>query len=255
MAILRVSFNLNMRKFITFVLSIMFLSISSGQVIQAQENNINDSQQDESLDSSEDQETNESLNDESASQEISISFEEFVPYANFTNYQYQGDQVYFDAQDIIMEYSPDSNGIFQVTSFSGQEAIAYVYQIRDTGFYELASFNDYYVVEDLRYSPEASDNDESLILPSNLTIGSSFSSGYNNEKRRMISELISSYDVGGQTFNDVLRIEEQAQEDSGPVTYNYYYAPTVGIIVIERTASDGTTQRVLQLISAQGSSH
>ena len=58
----------------------MFLSISSGQVIQAQENNINDSQQDESLDSSEDQETNESLNDESASQEISISFEEFVPF-------------------------------------------------------------------------------------------------------------------------------------------------------------------------------
>src|SRR5699024_3888118 len=131
------------------------------------------------------------------------------------------------------------------TTLFRSEAIAYVYQIRDTGFYEPASFNDYYVVEDLRYSPEASDNDESLILPSNLTIGSSFSSGYNNEKRRMISELISSYDVGGQTFNDVLRIEEQAQEDSGPVTYNYYYAPTVGIIVIERAASGVTAPLAL----------
>lgn len=253
MAILRIKFDVNMRKCLTVFLTVILLSIYNEQVIHAQENDFDRSQESELVETSMDEDSDDVENSVITNQETNFSFEDFIPYANFTNYQYQGDHVYFGAQDIIMEYAPDNNGIFQVTSFSGQEAIAYVYQIRETGFYELASFNDYYVVEDLRYSPEASDNSESLVLSSDLSIGSSFSSGYNNENRRTVSEVINSYAVGGQTFNDVLRVEEQAQDESGPVTYNYYFAPTVGIIVVERTGTDGTTQRVLQLISAQGS--
>lgn len=219
-----------LRKLLLVFLSAVLISIYNIQFVQAEDS-------DDSF---------------SAIQSGSLSFEEFVPYANYTNYQYQGDQTYFDAQDIILEYAPDNNGVFQVTSFSGQSAIAYVYQIRESGLYELASFSDYYVVEDLRYSADAMDNVDSLILPSNLSVGSSFASGYNNEKSRTVSGLINSYFIGEQEFSNVLKLQEIAQEDVGQVIYDYYYAPVVGLIVIDRTGPDGSTQRVLQLLSAQG---
>ncbi|XJS09977.1 hypothetical protein ACF3NG_07465 [Aerococcaceae bacterium WGS1372] len=179
---------------------------------------------------------------------LGVNFQDYIPYANFINYQYQGDQNYFDVKDIIMEYAPDSNGTFQVTAFSGQETVAYVYQIRESGLYELAFFNDYYVVEDLRYSQDATNGSESLILPANLHEGTQFSSGYNKEKQLTISEIIDSYSVGGEVFNNVVKIDEEKTGES----FSYYYAQIYGLLVIERTDSTGVTQKVLQLVSTQG---
>lgn len=179
-------------------------------------------------------------------------FDQILPYAQFVNYQYGGDGTLFDVQDIIMEYSPDGNGIFQVVSYTGNNTIAYIYQIRDSGLYELAYFNDYYVVEDLRYSADALDGIDSLVLPSNLTIGLTFTTGYNNESVRKVAEIIDYYTVGNVSFDQVLRIEESKHDDEGPATYNYYYAPNYGIIVIERIAADGSSRRIMQLVSTQG---
>lgn len=204
-----------------------------------------------------DEQTSEESNDESDfNTEVIIApnniyFEQLIPYAQFINYQYSGDGSAFEMKDIIMEYAPDNNGVFQVAAYSGQNAIAYVYQIRDSGFYELASFADYYVVEDLRYSPDATDGLESLILPSNLTVGSTYSTGYNNETVRIIAEQIDDYTIGSQIFNGVLRVEEYKQEAEGAVLYNHYFAPTYGLIVVEKVNPDGSTHRIMQLISAQ----
>lgn len=255
MTILHIKFDGRLRNFWAILLTVILLSIYSGPLVNAQDSQIEDSLESvvsDENESFEDERDADLTNNNVGNQTIELFFKDFIPYANFTNYQYQGDQFYFEAQDIIMEYAPDSNGIFQVTSFSGQDAVAYVYQIRDTGLYELASFSDYYVVEDLRYSPEANDGIDSLIIPNNLTVGSSYSSGYHNENTRTVSELLSTYSVGGQDFDNVLRIEERTQEEEGSVLYDYYFAPVYGIIVIERTGVDGSTQRVLQLIAAHG---
>lgn len=221
-----------LRNLLTVLVTIVLFTIYNSTLVQAENTN-------PSSDLEEDSTTNQSL---------TVNFRDYIPYAYFINYQYQGDQTYFDVKDMIMEYAPDTNGIFQVTAFSGQETIAYVYQIRESGLYELASFNDYYVVEDLRYSQDASDAMESLILPADLRAGTQFQSGYNKEIQLTISEIIDSYTVGGEVFSNVVKIDEKHANES----FSYYYAPIYGLLVIEHTDANGLTQKVLQLVSTQG---
>lgn len=231
-----------MRNLFTVLLTLVLFTIYNSTLVQAENTDPSSAQEDESvpLDSSE--------QDPTTNQSLTVNFRDYIPYAYFINYQYQGDQTYFDVKDMIMEYAPDTNGIFQVTAFSGQETIAYVYQIRESGLYELASFNDYYVVEDLRYSQDASDGVESLILPADLRAETQFQSGYNKEIQLTISEIIDSYTVGGEAFSNVVKIDEKHANES----YSYYYAPIYGLLVIEHTDSNGLTQKVLQLVSTQG---
>lgn len=243
--------SLSLRKLMVVLLSLILCSIYNLTAIQAENTGVNSSD----VETSENMES-ESLNEDNLESNnrpaLSVYFRDYVPYANFINYQYQGDQTYFDVKDMIMEYAPDNNGTFQVTAFSGQETVAYIYQIRESGLYELASFSDYYVVEDLRYSQDATDGIESLILPADLVEGTQFNSGYNNEIQLTITEIIDSYSVGGEVFNNVVRIDEETQDNSGQVLYSYYYTPVYGLLVIERTDSTGVTQKVLQLVSTQG---
>lgn len=210
-------------------------------------------------------ETDHDENSESTSQEILIAtdnfeatdsailFNDYVPYGQFVSYQYQGDGTFFSNQDIIMEYAPDANGIFQVSSITDNHASAYIYQIRENGLYELARFEDYYMVEDLRYSQAASDGVDSLILPREMKIGLSYQTGYNQESSRYIAEYIPEYYFGGHTFNGVFRIEEMRMNNGISETYNFYYAPTYGVILMERTDVNGQNQLLMQIISTQGS--
>lgn len=241
----------SLRKLLIVLFSLILFNVYNLVTVQA-ESNINNPSESEFIEESDDFLADNDNQNNIGQIGQSVPFRDYVPYANFINYQYQGDQTYFDVRDMIMEYAPDSNGTFQVTAFSGQETIAYIYQIRESGLYELASFNDYYVVEDLRYSQDATDGVESLVLPANLTVGTTFRSGYNNELQYSVAELIDSYPLGGQSFSNVVRITQEVQDESGQVTYNYYYAPIYGLLVIERTDASGVTQRVLQLVSTQG---
>lgn len=181
-----------------------------------------------------------------------VAFSEFVPYAQFLNYQYQGDGTEFSSQDIIMEYTPDSNGIFQVAAFTESKAVAYVYQIRSSGLYELAFYDNYYNVQDLRYSELASDGNESLILSSNLNVGSSFYSGYQNETVRTVVDVIDYYVSGNTPYENVVIVSENKTIEGQNVQLNYYFAPYYGIVSVEQTYNDGGVARILELISTQG---
>lgn len=181
-----------------------------------------------------------------------VSFSEVVPYSQFLNYQYLGDGSEFSSQDIIMEYTPDANGIFQVAAFTETKAVAYVYQIRGSGLYELAFFDNYNVVQDLRYSELANDGNESLILSSDLSVGSSFYSGYQNEKVRTVVDVIDYYVLGNTPYENVVIVSESEQVNGQPIHLNYYIAPNYGIVSVERTYGDGSVARILELVDTQG---
>lgn len=180
---------------------------------------------------------------------FSIASSNFLPFVQYINYKYQGDGTYFDFQNIIMEYPPDANGIFQISAFSNGEAVAYILQIRNTGLYELACYHDYNIVEDLRYSQEASSTTESLILPSQLTVGSSFQSGYNNERSIRIEAYLEQIQFGQQLYQQVMQLAED-QADGSQI--NYYLAPSYGLIIVERAYPDGSSQILAQLTETDG---
>lgn len=182
----------------------------------------------------------------------SLPFEQFIPYVQFLNYQYQGDGTSFITQDIIMEYTPDTNGVFQVAAFTENKAIAYIYQIRADGLYELAFFDHYDVVQDLRYSELALDGNESLVISSNLNVGSTFYSGYQNESRRTVVDIIDYYSAGTMSYENVIVIAEDAVTNSNGSYQQYYVAPNYGIVAIERVFPDKSTVKVIELIDTQG---
>ena len=182
--------------------------------------------------------------------EISVDYLSYIPYITFVNYQYQGDGSIFNLQDIIMEYTPDNDGIFQIAAFYGNNATAYVYQMSENGLYELAKFDDYNMVEDLRYTEVAKDASKSLVFPKNVKVGEKFQSGYANEIQREVVDLLPTYTLGGMTFNQVLVIRED--NSSTGESLIYYYAPDYGLILIERETAEGQV-KVVQLISTQGS--
>lgn len=181
-----------------------------------------------------------------------VVFSDFVPYAQFLNYQYQGDGTEFVSQDIIMEYTPDANGVFQVAAFTETKAVAYVYQIRSSGLYELAFYDNYYNVQDLRYSELANDGNESLVLSSDLRIGSSFYSGYQNEKIRTVVDIIDYYVSGNTPYENVVIISENKTVNGQNVQLNYYFAPHYGIVSVEQAYNDGAVARILELVGTQG---
>lgn len=181
-----------------------------------------------------------------------VVFSDFVPYAQFLNYQYQGDGTEFASQDIIMEYTPDANGVFQVAAFTETKAVAYVYQIRSSGLYELAFYDNYYNVQDLRYSELANDGNESLVLSSDLRIGSSFYSGYQNEKIRTVVDIIDYYVSGNTPYENVVIISENKTVNGQNVQLNYYFAPYYGIVSVEQAYNDGAVARILELVGTQG---
>lgn len=192
----------------------------------------------------------ESSIDEQSQAKVSVNFQTYIPYITFVNYQYQGDGSIFDLQDIIMEYTPDNQGIFQIASFTGETATAYVYQMTEKGLYELAKFDNYNMVEDLRYTAAAQDEVKSLIFPSELVVGETYQSGYSNEIQKEIVDVLSTFDIGGMTFNQVLVIKVNASQQNGPLYY--YYAPEYGLILIEKDLGQERL-KVVQLISTQGS--
>lgn len=181
---------------------------------------------------------------------MTVNFKAYIPYGRYINYQYQGDGSAFTQQDIIMEYAPDSQGVFQVTSFTGDSVIAYVYQIRDTGLYELACIENYNVVEDLRYSTVAQDGQESLIIPSNLTVGNVYQSGYNKENTRTIVDFYDALTLNGVTFNNVFKILEENADASQ--SYYYYLAQDYGIILVEKVDTNGVPYGIIQFVQADG---
>lgn len=180
------------------------------------------------------------------------AFDSFIPYSQFVKYQYLGNGSNFSIKDIIMEYTPDANGVFQVTEFTGDQAKAFIYQKRETGLYELAFFDQYHDVEDLRYSTDATDGVDSLILPANLSVGYTYQSGYNNEAIRTIIDMYSIVTIGNISYEDVFLIEEQSTSNGQNMKKQFYFAPQYGIIQVDQIHSDGSTSPLMQLSHTEG---
>lgn len=179
-------------------------------------------------------ESEESLNEKDESVISYAIFEQILPFVQYLSYTYN----HLGAnQDVIMEFYPDATGTFQVVVLSGNQAQAYVYQIKSSGLYELAVFDDYDEVKDLRQTIEATSGSESLIIPRNLTVGTQFLSGYNNEKTCEVEEIMASYMVGDTQYNDVVKIKSE-----GPNGTEYqYYASSYGLIKVEQGDNTITT--------------
>lgn len=169
---------------------------------------------------------------------ISGTFSDYIPYIQFNNYLYEGNGLNFHNQYTILEYSPDENGIFQIVMLIDDRAVACVYQLRNNGLYELARFDNYGVVEDLRYTEAAQDGEESLVFSSNMTLGHQYSSGFQNQYLRTIRAILPSYVAKGYEYREVVVIEETGHEDGS--SYMYYVAPKFGIITVDRIDSAGT---------------
>lgn len=182
----------------------------------------------------------------------SQAFMSLLPYTHYMNYQYSGDGSQFTRKDIIMEFMPDNQGIFQVAEFSDHNATAYIYQIRSDGLYELARFDHYDRVEDMRYSQDASDDLTSLILPAHLTPGTVYQSGYQKEKEAKVVGRVQSVTIGESHYQNVLVIEviDASLPDQGLL--RYYLADQYGIILVEQELPNGSKSNMMYLNTVQG---
>ncbi|UUX33943.1 hypothetical protein [Fundicoccus culcitae] len=180
------------------------------------------------------------------------AFDAFIPYAQFVKYQYLGNGSNFTVRDIIMEYTSDANGIFQVTEFTGDQAKAFIYQKRESGLYELAYFDEYNDVQDLRYSSDATDGVDSLIIPSNLSVGYSYQSGYHKELTRTIINNFPIVTIGDISYENVYLIEENSNPNGQGITKHFYFAPQYGIIQVDEIHGDGSSSALMQLSHTEG---
>lgn len=178
-------------------------------------------------------------------------FLSFLPYANYLNYQYLGENDAFTTKDIIMEYMPDENRIFQVAEFTEKQAVAHVYQIREDGLYLLGTMDNYQTVEDLRYSAMATDGQDSLILPANLNPGVTYQSGFQKEKSMQVIGFIDSVTIGTSTYHNVLMIEERSAELPANTVLTYYLADKVGIVLVQEKGPDGSFINTMYLNNVQ----
>lgn len=179
-------------------------------------------------------------------------FKQLLPYTHYMNYQYQGDGSQFTSKDIIMEFMPDDQGVFQVAEFSDQSATAFIYQIKGDGLYELARFEHYDRVEDLRYSLDASDETTSLILPVDLSPGTTYLSGYQQEKQAKVMGRVQSVTIGQTNYQNVLVIEVADSHLLNQGLLRYYLADQYGLILIEQELADGSKSNIMYLNTVQG---
>lgn len=230
-----------------FTLSPSSNLIHAEEAIESEESSLTESMEEEPEEKEEPQEDKEQEITESQAAPV-ISFPVIVPYAQFVEYVYAGDEVNFPSCHLIMEFTPDSNGIFQLAAMGNESTTAYVYQLRQDGLYELAYFEDYTLVEDLRYTDEAMDGQEALVLPSQLAVGQSFQAGPNYADTYTVLDVLTQVNIANQTYYDVVKIKASRSEGE----FYYYFAPNLGLIAVEAVGASGETTTVLHLQRASG---
>ena len=146
-----------------------------------------------------------------------------------------------------LQYGADAEGRYQFVmddSYTGVKT--FVYQITPDGVYELAYFetgNEELV--DFRYHADAQDEIKSLVLPSDLSLGSRFLSGYRQQNEYVVTEHYASYTHQGLVYRDVIELRHLDQADSN-WKHHVFYAPQVGIISdgVGNTLIDGYSERL-----------
>ena len=159
---------------------------------------------------------------------------ESAPYIHFVNYHYVGNGVEGGARDVIMEYSPDANGIFQISVLEGTSSNCYIYQIRQDGLYELAHFDTYSDVEDKRTTDAAKDDKQALILPADLTVGKVYYTGYDKSVKNTVVANPMTYVINGKRYENTVKVSRELPNG----TIYLYYAPKAGLIAVEDQAGN-----------------
>lgn len=171
-----------------------------------------------------------------------------MPLAHFVEYVYAGDGYYYPSQTFIMEFMPDANGIFQSVSIDPSQVTCYVFQLRQGGLYLLAQFDNYTTVQDLRYSPEAQDGSEILIIPGQLTYGDSYYAGWTGTVPLTIIDQIAEIQIGGQSYFDVVKLQANYPDH----VEHLYLAPDLGLVAAEAGPDPDSMETVYQLIQVSG---
>lgn len=164
-----------------------------------------------------------------------IDTQSYALYLNFISYTYT-DMKSGANTHYLLEFPIDQNGRYQVTLLRDNlPAAAYVYEMNDTGLYEIAYLNTYHDVMDMRYSPEAEDNQKSLILPRTVSEGMTFSSGDGNPITHTIIDTHATLTIGNITYQNLIQVERTS---FGEPEY-YYFAPQIGLIYYDDVTQHG----------------
>lgn len=155
----------------------------------------------------------------------------YAPNVYYQVYDYVGEGNEFASQEVKLQYLPNENGVYQFSVSNGGTTIVFVYQMSIDGVYELAYFPETYDQTDLRNHADAIDEQKSLILPATLSIGQEFNRGYRANEAYRVVDILSTFELLGATYYNVLVIEPVTQPEGGE--QRFYYAPNIGHIMDE----------------------
>lgn len=152
----------------------------------------------------------------------------YAPYAFYQHYDYPGEGHEFVPFTAELQYAADENGIYQVAVDNTGTRTVYVYQLTESGVYELAYFPENYSNEDMRGHADVLDDVKSLVFPASLHVGDDIIRGYSqNTETFTVASIEANYSIGDVWYPNVLVLESANTEG---YTYRLYYAPGVGLI-------------------------
>lgn len=155
----------------------------------------------------------------------------YAPNVFYQEYHFDGEGNEFAAQEVVLQYSPDDNGVYQFSVSNGGTTIVFVYQLTEAGVIELAYYPETYESTDLRYHDDATDDLTSLVLPANLTVGQTFYRGYHGDEAYHVIGILPTFELLGVTYYDVIVLEPVTHPEGGE--QRFYYAPQIGHIMDE----------------------
>ena len=169
---------------------------------------------------------------------------DYAPYTYFIHYDYLGEGNEFAEQQVTLEYGVDSEGYYQFVINNPGIRMAYVYRITDDGVYEEAYFPDAKPGVDYREEADARDDQRSLILPTEIQIGTKYQRGYRKEQTIELTDILEQFEVGGVRYLNVIELTVHDPDPS--IDQKYYYAPKVGLLLDQfKTKTSETDEYVV----------
>lgn len=155
----------------------------------------------------------------------------YAPNVYYQVYDYAGEGNEFASQEVVLQYPPNDNGVYQFSVGNGGTTIVFVYQLSNEGVYELAYFPENYDTTDLRDHADATDIQKSLVFPATLSIGQEFNRGYHANEAHKVVDILPTFELLGATYYNVVVIEPVDHPEGGE--QRFYYAPHIGHIMDE----------------------
>lgn len=160
-----------------------------------------------------------------------VNSEDYLPYLAYERYEYKGEGMEFAGFRAQRHFKMNDEGVYQFSRATDGTTVTYVYQMTDDGLYELSYFPETYEVSDYRQHADTLDEYRSLVMPKELVVGESFNSGYRQEMKIIVEDILSEYELNNQTYHNVVVL--LVPSDDGMSEDRLYYAPKIGLIYQE----------------------